>query len=174
MDGEIDYSGYSYRELLEALNNINSKKYPNNYANLQSALEEIGPEQRLALERGPAPIPEVTISVPPDSIEPTDPETRRVKHLLTALAVAGYSGYLLWVGTLTLPLNQPLTISLFGLGKTLGQVAFLFAIAVPASFIVDFFDHRDNRKTYLLFAMFSESLATGLIIFASILGASPT
>jgi hypothetical protein len=171
-DGKIDYSDYSYRELLEALNSVNSRKYPENYANLQTALEQMGPEQRVALERGSDPIPsQENSSLDHDS--QADPDIRRVNHLLTALAVAGFSAYLLWVGDLTVPLSAPLKISLSGLGETLANLAFLFAIAVPASFVIDYVDERDNRKTYLLFAMFSESVATGLIVFAAFISASP-
>jgi hypothetical protein len=176
-DGQIDYSRYSYRELLEALDNINSRKYPGNYANLQTALENVGPEQRAALERGSAPVPNPDVDLlgddSPDDEFQSDPDVRRVKHLLTALAVAGLSGYLLWVDDVVLPFSNPLTISLSELGVTLANMALLFAIAVPASFLIDYVDERDNRKKYLLFAMFSESVATGLIIFASIISASP-
>ena len=171
-DGKIDYSRYSYRELLGALDNINSRKYPKNYANLQAALEKIGPAQRAAIEGSPQPEP-FTINENYLEDEPADPDHRRVKHLLTALAVAGYSGYLIWIDDITLPFNPPLHVSLSGLGETLAYFAFLFAIAVPASFAVDYIDERDNRKVYLLFALFSESVATGLILFASVISASP-
>ncbi len=173
-DGNIDYSRYSYREILEALDSINSRKYPKNYANLQAALEAIGPTQREALAQDftsdpPADVPFAT----DDRVQP-DPDTRRVNHLVTAITVAGISAYLLWVDDLTLPFSEPLKISLIGIGKTLGNLAFLFAIAVPASFIIDYADHRDNRQKYLLFAMFAESIASALLIFAAFISASPT
>ncbi len=176
-DGRIDYSGYSYRELLEALNNINSKKYPRNYANLQAALEKIGPAQRDALAQGipPDPLPDdkgPVFKSEADDVQ-SDPDVRRINHLVTAIAVAGISAYLLWVNDVTLPFGEPLTISLSGIGETLGYLAFLFAVAVPAVFALDYVDHRDNGKTYLLFAMFAESIAVCLIIFASVINASP-
>lgn len=171
-DGKVDYSQYSYRELLESLDNINSRKYPENYANLQAALEAIGPEQRAALERASTSVPIAEDRLDDETL--SDPDFRRIKHLLTALAVAGFSGYLLWIDDLTLPFNPPLKISLFGLGKTLSYLAFCFAVAVPASFVVDYIDRRDNRKAYLLFAWFSESVAAGLIVFAAIISSSPT
>ncbi len=172
-DGEIDYSQYSYRELLDTLNNINARKYPRNYANLQAALEKVGPEQRGALERGSTSVP-----VPGDSLvdggPQSNPDVRRVKHLLAALAVAGLSAYLLWIDDLTLPLSTPLRVSLSGMGETLAYLAFLFAAVVPASFVLDYIDERDNRKKYLLFALFSESVATGLMFFAVAISATPT
>lgn len=175
-DGKIDYSGYSYRELLEALDNINSRHYPKNYANLQAALEKIGPVQREALAQGskPDPIPE-NDSLLDDLVEnsKSDPDVRRVNHLVTAILVAGVSAYLLWVDDVTLPFTTPVTIALSGLGYKLGYLAFLLAIAVPASFVLDYVDHRDNRKTYLLFAIFAESVATGLLMFAAFISASP-
>ena len=60
-------------------------------------------------------------------------------------------------------------MSLSGLGETLGYIAFLLAISVPASFVLDVFDNRENEKKYLLFAMFAESVATGLLIFAAVI-----
>ncbi len=171
-DGDLDYSRYSYRELLEALNNINSRKYPENYANLQAALEKVGPSQREALARDSASEPCPSDESADDNSQP-DPDVRRVKHLATAIGVAGVSAYLLWVDDLTLPMSEPLKISLSGIGETLGYSAFLLATAVPASFVLDYVDHRDNRKKYLLFAMFAESIATGLIVFASVISASP-
>lgn len=167
-DGKLDYSQYSYRELLEALNNINSRKYPKNYANLQAALEKIGPVQREALERNHDPAIRDEAEQPSDDFG-SDPGVRRVNHLITAIAVAGISGYLLWVGAITLPLKKPLIVSLSGLGETLGYIAFLLAISVPASFVLDVFDNRENEKKYLLFAMFAESVATGLLIFAAVI-----
>ena len=164
-DGEIDYSHYSYRELLEALNNIDSRNYPENYRNLQKALEAIGPEQREALERGAEPIPifENDMSVEHDKI---DPDTRRIAHLLTALGVSGISAYLLWVADITIPLDTPLTISLAGFSRKLAYAALVLAATVPLSFVVDYMDTRDNRNKYLLFAYFAETAATGLIGFA--------
>ena len=171
-DGEIDYSRYSYRELLEALDNINSRKYPKNYANLQAALEKVGPAQREALAQESASDP-LSEDESYDYESQSDPDIRRINHLVTAIAVAGISAYLLWVDDLTLPFSEPLKISLSGLGETLGYLAFLFAMAVPASFVLDYADHRDNRKKYLLFAMFAESIATILIVFAAVINSSP-
>ena len=172
-DGRIDYSTYSYRELLEALDNINSKKYPKNYKNLQIALEKIGPAQRAALERGSyeaddADGTEFFFDDPLADDEQLDPDVRRVRHLATALAVAGIGAYLLWVGDIVLPFAQPLTVSLSGLGVPIGLASFVLAITVPASFIVDVFDDRDNGKKYYLYALFAESAATGLLAFAYI------
>jgi len=42
-DGRIDYSKYSREELLEALETINSQRYPINFENLRAALELMGP-----------------------------------------------------------------------------------------------------------------------------------
>lgn len=171
-DGQIDYSEYSYRELLEALNNINSRKFPVNYANIQAALEKVGPAQRDALARQSEsdPLPEIDSLIDESRLPP---DVRRVNHLVTSLFVAGISAYLLWVGDLTLPFKTPLKIALSGMGETLGYLAFLLAVAVPASFVLDYIDHRDNRRKYLLFAIFAESAATGLIIFAAVVSSSP-
>ena len=171
-DGEIDYSGYSYRELLEALDNISARRYPKNYANLQAALEKIGPAQREALARASEPASRPNVENLAEEPQP-DPDFHRVKHLATAIVVAGVSAYLLWVDDLILPLTKPLKIALSGNGELLGSLAFLFAISVPASLILDYVDHRDNQKKYFLFAMFAESVATALLIFASIISASP-
>jgi len=171
-DGEIDYSGYSYRELLEALDNINSRKYPKNYASLQATLERVGPAQREALARGYPPHPPSEVDRPDEESQP-DPDVRRINHLVTAIVVAGISAYLLWVDDVTLPMTEPIRISLSGIGEILGHLAFLFAIAVPASFVLDYVDHRDNRKKYLLFAMFAEGIATALMIFACVISTSP-
>lgn len=165
-DGKLDYSQYSYRELLEALNNINSKKYPKNYANLQVALEKIGPVQREALAPNDEPVSRAEPEQPVDDFR-SDPDVRRVNHLITALAVAGISGYLLWVGSITIPFEKPLVVALSGLSETLGYIAFVLALLVPASFVLNLIDHRENDKKYLLFAMFAESVATGLLIFAA-------
>lgn len=42
MDGDIDYTRYSPRQLVEALNNIARERYPHNYANLLAELQKRG------------------------------------------------------------------------------------------------------------------------------------
>ncbi len=43
MDGEIDYSKYSLAELLEARRNINARRFPRNFANLEAAIARLQP-----------------------------------------------------------------------------------------------------------------------------------
>ncbi len=81
-DGEIDYSRYSYRELLEALDSISSRKYPKNYANLQAALEKVGPAQREALAQESASDP-LSEDESYDYESQSDPDLRRINHLVT-------------------------------------------------------------------------------------------
>lgn len=170
-DGQIDYSTYTYPELLQALNSIDRHTYPKNYANLERAIEQVSPAMREAYEAAPPSAPEF----PDDELdrgdslddpEPKDPEVEYIKHLTTALAVAGISAYLLWVGDITLQFGDRMTIALRGFGETLGRAAFLFAISVPASFILNLVDDRDNQKVYRLYALFAESIATLLLIGA--------
>lgn len=168
-DGKVDYSDYTYPELLQALNSIDARSYPKNYANIERAIEHISPAMREAYE-GQA----ISESLDKDidwgdswdEAEQKDPEVEYVKHLVTALAVAAISAYLLWVGDITLPLGDKMTIALNGLGKTLASVAFLLAITVPASVVINYMDHRDNQKMYRLYALFAESVATLFLIGA--------
>lgn len=61
-DGDIDYSGYTLRELEEVLAQINPTKYPKNYANVCSAYE--------ALTSTPPP----TKQSPPSTVEAAPPK----------------------------------------------------------------------------------------------------
>ena len=171
-DGEVDYSAYTYRELLEALNNINARKYPKNYRNLQIALEKIGPAQQAALEGKSVDVGQ-SLDDPPDNTPSenyeTDPEVQHVKHLLTALIVAGLSAHLLWLGDIVLPFAEPFVVSLSGVGVHMGTASFWLAVSVPVSFAIDFLDSRDNAKKYRLYALFAEGAATALLFFAYLL-----
>jgi hypothetical protein len=53
-DGDIDYSRYTLRELEEALAGINKQQYPENFANLRSAYEQIAGKRAEPDEPKPA------------------------------------------------------------------------------------------------------------------------
>jgi hypothetical protein len=53
-DGDIDYSGYTRKQLLEALGTIDQANFPRNYANIRRAIERISPD--LPLPKDPATI----------------------------------------------------------------------------------------------------------------------
>ena len=54
MDGDIDYSSYGLRELLQIKKYINKAEYPANYANLIAAIEAHPDSQNLATQGGSA------------------------------------------------------------------------------------------------------------------------
>lgn len=170
-DGKIDYSDYTYPELLQALNNIDRRSYPQNYANIERAIEQISPAMREAYD---AEMPiftsrsdnNVDRSEPADEPKQEDPETAYKRHVVTGTVIAVVSGFLLWSDRIPLPIAEKMTFAFSEFGETLAQAAFLIAITVPASFVINYVDHRDDKKIYRTYALIAEAAATVLLGFA--------
>ena len=66
-DGEVVYAGYTYQELLEALDAINAKSYPLNYRNLVSEIStrpESSNNLQLTEQANESPLPDKRTSAP--------------------------------------------------------------------------------------------------------------
>lgn len=162
LDGDIDYSKYTRRELEEAWRGINRQQYPLNHARLCEALERM-PEDR-------APPPEPASDGPKDEwpgpqydaegryIPNEVPEGTRLKHALMAIVLLVYGGYGVWVDDLYIPGKRG-GLHLHHQPAWLMYAAMICAAVVLASSILDHYDRRDNEHRYRGFARVMSWLA---------------
>lgn len=161
-DGKVDYSNYTYPELLQALNSIDARSYPKNYENIERAIEQISPAMRAAYNVEPEDLDEGETWDAPEP-KPKDPEAEYKKHVITALIIAMVSGYMLWAERIPLPIDEGMIFTFRGMGETLAKGAFLLAISVLGSFAINLADHREDKKIYRTYALIAESVATVLL-----------
>lgn len=170
MDGDIDYSQYTLRELEEALMGIRRERYPKNFANLVAAHSRLAAAQAAAGE----PVRDAA-----DLIEPDEPQPRydaqgryipneidggeRSANLWLSLLLLAYGGYGVWQNDLWLPGKRG-GLHLYDEPAWVMYAAMLCGCLVMVSVVVDHYDRRNNEKSYRLFA--ESTKAIGWILFA--------
>ena len=164
-DGNIDYSRYGLPELEEALAGINRQRYPQNYANLCSAYQQLTkvlPEPKAHEDEGesveaapawPGPTYDENGRYVPNVISPGE----RTGHIILSLALLAYGAYGVWINDLYVP-GKRRGIHLHDVPAWIMYGAIICACMVLLSVVVDHYDRRDNERYYRTFASVGEFL----------------
>ena len=157
-DGDINYSKYTLRELDEGLSGINKQLYPQNYANLLSALELLK-RTRQVVSTPIAPVKQVEdLELAPryDDFGRYIPNHISTKDRMTyvgfSILLAAYGSYGIWVNDIYIPGKRSRGIHLHDVPAWVMYGAIICACLVMLSVIADHYDNRNNEKHYRAFA----------------------
>lgn len=161
-DGCIDYSGYTLRELEEALAGIDRERYPKNLAKLVAAYAELKSTQPTAPYATTASEANLEVEVQVESMVRYDesgryipnliPEKERIAHVVFSLFLVAYGIYGVWVNDLYVPGKRSRGVHLHDGPAWLMLVAIICACLTMLSVVVDHYDTRDNQRHYRFFA----------------------
>lgn len=155
-DGDVDYSGYTLRELIEALEGINPKAYPRNYANLRAAYQVLATTPAPAAtadaqaehdqyDEEPPPVPQYDEDgrYVPNHI----PAGERLGLVVLSLVLLAYGSYGVWVNDLYLPSKRG-GIHLHDASAWTMLGALACAALGMLVLVADHYDRRDNELDY--------------------------
>ncbi|HEY5971128.1 MAG TPA: hypothetical protein VIT22_04005 [Pseudoxanthomonas sp.] len=151
-DGDVDYSKYTQREMEEALEGVNARKYPKNHANLCAAYQKLPPApapacqaEHVQFEDEPPPAPKYDEHgrYIPNHI----PASERLSMAGFSLLLLAYGSYGVWGNDLYLPTKRG-GIHLHDVSAWTMFGAIACACLGMLVLAADHYDRRDNELNY--------------------------